>query len=106
MFNYLNYLSTNAQKAVEGVLAVTNGNIPERIALWIVCLTQPAATDIVLSCRQRDLYTMFGVQRSSLISALEGMRNAGLIDFTPTEISIKSRREMLGVIARNPLDEL
>jgi hypothetical protein len=99
MFNYLNYLSTNAQKAVGGVLAVTNGNIAERIALWIICLTQPSATDIVLSCRQRDLYTVFGVQRSSLISALENMRNAGLIDFNPTEIIVRSRRAMLDLIA-------
>jgi CRP-like cAMP-binding protein len=99
MFNYLNYLSTNAQKAVGGVLAVTNGNIAERIALWIICLTQPSATDIVLSCKQRDLYTVFGVQRSSLISSLEGMRNAGLIDFTPTEIYVNSRKDMLDLIS-------
>jgi CRP-like cAMP-binding protein len=99
MFNYLNYLSTNAQKAVGGVLAVTNGNIMERIALWIICLTQPGATDIVLSCKQRDLYTVFGIQRSSLISILESMRQAGLIDFNPTEIHINNRRDMLAMIS-------
>ena len=56
LFNYLNILSTNAQKAVDGMLAVTSGSLEERIAFWIVALTQPSGRDISLECRQRDLY--------------------------------------------------
>lgn len=54
LFNYLNILSMNAQKATQGILAVTTGNLEDRIAFWIVALTQRRGTDITLSCRQRD----------------------------------------------------
>jgi hypothetical protein len=48
---------------------------------------------------------VFGVQRSSLIAALEGMRNMGLIDFNPTEIHVLNRRDMLALIAPSPMDD-
>lgn len=45
LFNYINYVSMNAQKAIQGVLAVAAGSLEERIAFWIIALTQPAGTD-------------------------------------------------------------
>lgn len=98
LFNYLNMLSMNAQKATEGVLALTSGSLEERIAFWIIALTQRAGTDIVLSCRQRDLYSLFGVQRSSFIAALESMKASGIIDFTTNEIRILSRDNLLNLL--------
>lgn len=102
MFNYLNHLASNAQKAVDGVLAITMGSIEERIALWIICLTQPGASDIVLSCRQRDLYAVFGVQRSSFVAALENMREKGLIAYSPGEIRILDRQAMHNLLVSVP----
>ena len=98
LFNFLNLLSTNAQKAVDGMLAVTEGSLTERIAFWIISLTQPGSTDIVLSCRQRDLYSLFGVQRSSFTATMESMKADGLIDFNSHEIIIKSRKRLLSVL--------
>lgn len=98
LFNYLNMLSVNAQKAVDGVLALTTGSLEERIALWIVSLTQRGGEDITLTCRQRDLYSLFGVQRSSFISTLESMKHKGLIDFTQYDISINSRQDMVALL--------
>lgn len=102
LFNYLNFISTNAQKAIDGVLALTSGSLEERIAFWIIALTQRDAKDIVFSCRQRDLYSMFGVQRSSFISTLESMKERGLIDYNPTEIRVISRSELRSVLLKSP----
>lgn len=104
LFNFLNMLSVNAQKAVDGVLALTTGSLEERIAFWIVALTQRGGEDIVLTCRQRDLYSLFGVQRSSFIATLEGMKSRGLIDYTQNEIHIKSRQDMVSLLTAG-LDE-
>lgn len=101
LFNYINYVSMNAQKAIQGVLAVAAGSLEERIAFWIIALTQPAGTDITLTCRQRDLYALFGVQRSSFIATLDRMKEQGIIDYTSGEISIKSRRELLNVLTNH-----
>lgn len=98
LFNYLNMLSVNAQKAVDGVLALTTGSLEERIAFWIVALTQRGGTDVVLTCRQRDLYALFGVQRSSFIATLEGMKSRWLIDYSQSEIRIKSRADMVSLL--------
>lgn len=92
LYNFLNLLSRNAQKSVDGMLAVTTGSLAERIAFWIIALTQHNATDIVLSCRHRDLYTMFGVQRSTFYATLDEMKSQGLIDYEQNEIRITSRR--------------
>lgn len=98
LFNFMNTLSMLAQKAVDGVLAVTTGSLEERIAFWIVALTQPSGEDIVLSCRQRDLYSLFGVQRSSFMATLDSMKARGLIDYTQNEIRVTSRRDMIDML--------
>lgn len=98
LLNFLNTLSRNAQKSVDGILALTEGSLEERIAFWIICLSQPGGTDITLSCRQRDLYSLFGVPRSSLVSTLDSMKERGLIDYTPTMITVTSRRALLDIL--------
>ncbi len=102
MFNYLNMLSTNAQKAIDGVLALTSGSLEERIAFWIIALTQMGSTDIVLQARQRDLYSLFGVQRTSFVAALDSLRTQGIIEYTPTEIHVISRRELRTLLLQIP----
>ncbi len=103
LFNFLNYLSMNAQKCVEGVLAMTTGSIEERLAMWVVAMTQPTARDITITCKQRDLYAMFGVQRSSYIAAIERMVEKGIIAYQPGQINVTDRRAILSVM-RNGLE--
>lgn len=98
MFNFLNYLSRNAQKCVEGVFSLTNGSIEERLAMWVIAVTQPSAIDIQIQCKNRDLYVMLGVQRASLIGALDCMVAMGVITYTPTEINVLDRRAMLEIM--------
>ena len=102
LYNYLNFISTNAQKAVDGVLALTTGSLEERIAFWLMALSQRDAKEIVLSCRQRDLYTLFGVQRSSFMSTLDSMKERGLIDYSPNEIRVMSRMNLRSVLLKTP----
>lgn len=100
LFNYLNILSTNAQKAVNGVIALTTGSLEERIAFWIIALTQMDATDIVLQGRHRDLYSLFGVQRTSFMAALDNLRDRGMITYANNEISVTSRRELRSILLK------
>lgn len=98
LFNFLNILSRNAQKAVDGILAITTGNLEERIAFWIIALTQPGGTEIALTCKQRDLYSLFGVQRTSFIATLEGLKEKGIIDYDANEIRVTSREALLEIL--------
>lgn len=101
MFNYLNTLSVNAQKAMVGVLSLTTGEIDERIAFWISALTQAGGTDIVLQCRKRDLCSLFGVQRATFEAGLESMKERGMIDYTPNELKILNRTALLELLDNN-----
>lgn len=103
MFNFLNYLSRNAQKCVEGVLAMANGSIEERIAMWVIAMTQPSAIDIQIQCKNRDMYVMFAAQRTSLIAALDRMVAMGAITYTSSEINVLDRRAMLSIM-RNGME--
>ncbi len=98
LFNFLNVLSRNAQKAVDGILAITTGSLEERIAFWIISLTQPGGTDITLSCKQRDLYSLFGVQRTSFIATLDSLKTRGIISYDANEIRINSRQTLLDIL--------
>lgn len=98
LFNFLNLLSLNSQLAVDGVLALSSGDLPKRIAYWIIALTDHDAREIVMECRHRDLYTVFGVQRQSLIAALDNLRQRGIIDYQPNRIMVSERRKLLDVL--------
>lgn len=98
LFNYLNLLSMNSQKAVEGVLAVSAGDMAERIAYWVSALTQPRSRDIVLECQRCDLSSLFGVPRSILHTTLEDMKEKGYIDYNPDAIFVKSRPALLTLL--------
>lgn len=98
LFNFLNMLSMNAQLSTDGVLALTSGDLRKRIAYWIVALTQLNGKDITMECRQRDLYSVFGVQRQSLTAALSEMKDARMLDFTPARIEVVDRRLLLKLL--------
>ena len=98
LFNYLNMLSMNAQLSTDGVLALTSGDLRKRIAYWIIALTQLNGKDITMECRQRDLYSVFGVPRQSLTAALGEMKEAGIVDFTATRIDVSNRKSLLNLL--------
>ena len=98
LFNYLNFLSMNAQKSVEGILAVSTGSLAERITFWISALTQQRSYDIHLDCRRADLSSLFGVTRNQIAATLEVMREDGLIEYTPTRIIVPIRSILLDIL--------
>lgn len=94
MLNFLNNLSMNAQKGVDGILALTTGALDERLAYWIIALTQRSGKEVELTCKQRDLYSLFGVQRSSFIATLDSMKERGYIDYAPGVIKVINRQAL------------
>lgn len=94
LFNYLNELATTAQQSVRGVMSFTAGSLEERLAFWILSLTQRDAKDVTLTCKQRDLYAIFGVQRSSFIATMQSLTQQGVIVYQPGEVHVPSRRAL------------
>lgn len=98
LFNYLNELATYSQQGVHGVMSFTSGTLEERLAFWILSLTQRDGQDICLTCKQRDLYSVFGVQRSSFLHTMEEMTRRGYIDYEPGNVRVISRRKLKEIL--------
>lgn len=104
LFNYLNYLAACSQLRVEGILSLTAGTLEERIAFWIIALTQRTGRDIVLSCSHRDLSSFFGAPRSMFIATLNDMARRGIISFTPKEVRPVSREALVKLLLNSAPD--
>lgn len=98
LFNMLNYLSRNSQTPMEAVLSLTSGSIAERFAFWITSLTYRDATEIRIISKQKDMYTMLGVQRSSFMNTLASLKEHEILDYSPNEILIKDRNKLLEIL--------
>ncbi len=98
LFNMLNYLSRNSQTPMEAVLSLTSGSIAERFAFWVTSLTYKDATDILISSKQKDMYTMLGVQRSSFMNTLEELQDKGVLEYSTNEIRIKDRGKLFDIL--------
>ncbi len=102
MFNYLNIISMNAQKSVSGLMSLTSGSLEERIAFWVLMLTQPSGENIAIECPLRNLCAIWGVQRSALVEALTRMQGTCVESFGPSGIVFSSRRKLLDMLASHP----
>ncbi|MDE7153002.1 MAG: Crp/Fnr family transcriptional regulator [Muribaculaceae bacterium] len=105
LINYLNLVSSISQRATTGLIPLTSGNLEERIAYWIVALTQRGGTDIELECKKRDLYSLFGVQRSSFIATLDSMKQRDIIDYGNGWIKVVSRPALIEILNNHIVSE-
>lgn len=98
LYNFLNLLSMNAQKGVDGILSFTTGSLDERLAYWLLALTQSSGRDVMLTCKARDLYLLFGVQRSSFMAMLDSMQERGYITYEPGIIRVADRNRLFDLL--------
>ena len=79
-------------------MSLSSGSIAERLAFIITSLTQRGSKDIKLTYKQKDLCSILGVQRSSLINALDKLENEGVIEYTLSEITVINRGALLDIL--------
>lgn len=94
LFNLLNNLSRNSQKSICGILSLSSGTVAERLAFFVISLTQRGGKRIKINYKQKDICQLFGVQRASFMNALASLKEEGIIDFTTSEIIINDRDKM------------
>lgn len=99
LLNFLNMLSMNAQKAVDGAMAASRGAVAERIAFQIAALTQSGGTDVTMRSCGCELCELFGVSDDELRAALEEMRLRGVVDYDGRRILVHSRREFVSMLS-------
>lgn len=101
LINLLNILSRRSQKA----LALSSNDLKERLAFWVLSLTQQKSVDIRIICKQKDLYAFFGVQRSVFLSTLDELKEDGIIDYNAKEIIILDRSRLKDMLLGTSKDD-
>ncbi|MEG1587077.1 MAG: Crp/Fnr family transcriptional regulator [Bacteroidales bacterium] len=97
LLNMLNITSNKSQKTLESFSFFTSGDMKEKLASWILHFTNRRGEEIKIICKQKDLYTFFGVQRTVFLYALNELKNRNIIDFNMREIIVKDRYALLNV---------
>lgn len=98
LYNYLNILCMSSQKAMGGMLKLTHGAMEDRLAFWVINLTQPSSLDISINSKLRDLYSIFGVQRTTFIAALDTMKEMGLVEYDQSSIRFINRKGLIELL--------
>jgi hypothetical protein len=88
LFNILNYLSTGSQRGTSLVLAVKEGTVTERLAMLLDLLVVNGATDVLLRYKQKDLSSLLGTQRTTLINTLNKLSDEGIMEYDSNELRI------------------
>ena len=94
LINLLNIISRRSQKSIETFLSLSSGDMKEKLAFWVLSFTQTKSTNIRIICKQKDLYSFFGVQRSVFMNALNELKEEGILDFNSREIVILDRQKL------------
>lgn len=96
LFNILNFLSSGSQRGAAMALAARDGSVEERLAMLMNVLVVTGATDIVLKFKQKDLCTLLGTQRTTLVSMLDRLSEQEILEYDSSEMRIL---DMDGLIA-------
>lgn len=105
LINLLNIISRRSQKSIESFLSLSSGDVKEKLAFWILSFTQRKSTDIRIICKQKDLYSFFGVQRSVFMHALDSLKAEGIIDYSTREITILDRQKLREILHSDNEDD-
>ena len=95
LFNILNYLSSGSQRGISSVLSAKDGSVVERLATLVDGLTVPGATDIVLNYKQKDLCTLLGTQRTTLVVTLDRLQEQDILEYDSNELRLLDLQGLL-----------
>ncbi len=97
LFNILNYLSSGSQRSLLMPLTVKDGSVAERLAMIVDNLSIFGATNIGFRYKQKDLCTLLGTQRTTLVSMLDRLSDQGIVDYDSNELKILDLQGLINV---------
>lgn len=98
LFNILNCLSLYSQRLSGRLAAVKDGSVAERLVFFIESMVAPGAKHVELHFVQKDLCTLLGAQRATLLRALDRLAASGLLRHSQASIVIDDVRSLLEAV--------
>ncbi len=97
LFNYLNILSSNAQRGYRDVFNGSGGDISRRLATRICALTKPNSFDIVLEINT-NVATEFDTSIEAFNNAFNSLVEQKAVSGTPNRIVVKNRAALAALL--------
>ena len=98
LFNILNYLSSAGLRSISSAMAIADGSVAERLATLIDTLVVNGATDIMLSYKQKDLCSLLGTQRTTLVATLDKLSDDGIVEYDSGNLRILDLPRLVEII--------
>lgn len=98
LFNILNYLSSGSQRGTAMALSARDGSVAERLAMLMSVLTVTGASDIVMKYKQKDLCSLLGTQRTTLIAMLDKLSDQGILEYDSSEMRFLDMGGLLSLL--------
>lgn len=96
LYNILNYLSRNSQSFKSQLLNAEQVTVTERLVMLVSAFSSQKSKNIVLEFRQRDLCRILGARRPALITTINQLKDAELIEMpNNSTIVISDRKQLL-----------
>ena len=96
LYNILNYLSRNSQSFKSQLLNAEQVTVTERLVMLVSAFSCQKSKNIVLEFRQRDLCRILGARRPALITTINQLKDAELIEMpNNSTIVISDRKQLL-----------
>ena len=95
LYNILNYLSRNSQLYKTQVLNAEQMTVTERLIMLVSAFTSQRSKNIVLEFKQRDLCRILGARRPALITTIDELKAAELIEMPDNTTIVVSDRKLL-----------
>ena len=100
LFNILNYLSSGSQRGTAMALAAKDGSVDERLAMLMNVLTLNGATDVVLKYKQKDLCSLLGTQRTTLVAMLDRLAEQEILEYGSSEMKFFDLAALNAILLR------
>ena len=98
LLNTLNITSNQSQRKYDSLSFLSSNNMIEKFASWILNFTNNRSENVQIICRQRDLYSFFGVQRSVFIHAMNELESRNIIKYTNKWVTILDRYSLQAIV--------
>ena len=101
LMNMLNITSNKWQSSNDAFSFLTAGDMRVKIACWILSLSEPKGENFRIICKQKDLYTFFGSQRSVFTYALNELKKNEILDYDTKEVKVLDRYALKEICREN-----
>ena len=91
-------MSSGSQHSISASLSIRDGSVAERLAMFVDSLVVNGATDVMLKFKQKDLCTLLGTQRTTLVATLDKLAEQEIIEYDSNVLRVLDYYQLIDLL--------